>query len=383
MITETIESESVKEPEWLILHYIKPNKAKGIAKEIDDSLQKLAKALRTVCPDPDVPVLIDYVINGKKIMKVVVKVTSEAGVVISSTKDFLKHQDVHLKVHNEKVRKNVKLKKKASCSNCIRDIDIRKFKHHKEFKFSDFSLSEWDELDAILNKCVPDLIKSLCIRRKLLAFVLLPPLVDGIKLNKIESLLASGGLSKNSLFIQEHADITSCSIIQPWESESVLLDAAILGVVATKKYPGLREAMKALNVTSLVFRTTKDMCGDKEFPEFKIRLYNNGNRMRYNASVSGSLGAIHGWSPELKLMNNGSGGDKHLTMNILDYIQSKQDMFRSGYLQGVHDVLLKGDSDGHDSAWKSSILYDISKNYPDMKSEDRPDIISRVFEMKL
>ncbi|GJV77939.1 probable methyltransferase PMT24, partial [Tanacetum coccineum] len=47
------------------------------------------------------------------------------------------------------------------------------------------------------------------IRWKLLAFVLLPPLVDGIQLNKIDMLLASDGFSKNSLFIQEHDDITA------------------------------------------------------------------------------------------------------------------------------------------------------------------------------
>nr|GEX09701.1 hypothetical protein [Tanacetum cinerariifolium] len=49
------------------------------------------------------------------------------------------------------------------------------------------------------------------IRRKLLAFVLLPPSVDGIQLNKIDTLLASGGLSKNSLFIQDHANIIGVS----------------------------------------------------------------------------------------------------------------------------------------------------------------------------
>ncbi|GKC46117.1 putative DNA helicase [Tanacetum coccineum] len=133
----------------------------------------------------------------------------------------------------------------------------------------------------------------------------------------------------------------------------------------------LIEVLDEFNELVKVFRTAKDMCVDKEFPEFKIRLYNNGNRMCYNASVSGSLGAIvydsgprsqndfdiiihmkdgHGWSPELKLMNNGSGVDAYISIeqNRLDYIQSKQDMFRSGYLQGVHDALLKGDSDGHD-----------------------------------
>nr|GEV05368.1 FGGY family of carbohydrate kinase [Tanacetum cinerariifolium]GEW35141.1 FGGY family of carbohydrate kinase [Tanacetum cinerariifolium] len=75
--------------------------------------------------------------------------------------------------------------------------------------------------------------------------------------SQIDTLLASGGLSKNSLFIQEHADITGCSIIQPRESEAVLLDAAILRVVAAKKYPRLREAMKALNATGLVEDTNQ------------------------------------------------------------------------------------------------------------------------------
>nr|GFB90071.1 FGGY carbohydrate kinase domain-containing protein isoform X2 [Tanacetum cinerariifolium] len=68
----------------------------------------------------------------------------------------------------------------------------------------------------------------------------------------IDTLLASGGLSKNSLFIQEHVDIIGCSINQPRESEWVLLDVAILGVVAAKKYLWLREAMKELNVTGMV-----------------------------------------------------------------------------------------------------------------------------------
>ncbi|GJY12138.1 DNA helicase [Tanacetum coccineum] len=112
-------------------------------------------------------------------------------------------------------------------------------------------------------------------------------------------------------------------------------------------------------------------CVDKELLEFKIR-----------------------WSLELKLVNNGSGGDKQLTMNMfysfqlhdrfnlyallprggrlfqqylvnayisikqnrLDYIQSKQDMFRSEYLQGVHDTLFMGDSDGHDAGKRIILL---------------------------
>ncbi|GMH23270.1 hypothetical protein Nepgr_025113 [Nepenthes gracilis] len=70
--------------------------------------------------------------------------------------------------------------------------------------------------------------------------------------HQIDTLLACGGLAKNPLYIQEHADITGYPIILPRESESVLLGAAILGAVAAKKYPSLHDAMKALNAAGQV-----------------------------------------------------------------------------------------------------------------------------------
>ncbi|KAL5973975.1 hypothetical protein ACLOJK_030635 [Asimina triloba] len=65
--------------------------------------------------------------------------------------------------------------------------------------------------------------------------------------HKIDTLMACGGLARNSLYVQEHADIVGCSIVLPRENESVLLGAAILGAVAAKKYSSLRDAMKSLN----------------------------------------------------------------------------------------------------------------------------------------
>ncbi|XP_027329565.1 FGGY carbohydrate kinase domain-containing protein isoform X2 [Abrus precatorius] len=76
--------------------------------------------------------------------------------------------------------------------------------------------------------------------------------------HKINTLLACGGLSKNPIFIQEHADIIGCPIILPRESESVLLGAAILGAVASRKYHSLREAVKALNATGQVIHPSDD-----------------------------------------------------------------------------------------------------------------------------
>ncbi|GJR86531.1 hypothetical protein Tco_0210542 [Tanacetum coccineum] len=126
----------------------------------------------------------------------------------------------------------------------------------------------------------------------------------GIHGLQIDTLLASGGLSKNSLFIQEHADITGSKylkdfkvismcytgfpIILPWESESVLLDVAILGAFVAKKYLGLRGAMKALNAAGLSVDPTTQRIADA------IEAYeanqSNGNGVQNEAS--GNVGRL-------------------------------------------------------------------------------------------
>jgi FGGY-family pentulose kinase len=63
----------------------------------------------------------------------------------------------------------------------------------------------------------------------------------------IDTIFATGGGTKNPVFIREHADITRCQIVLPRESEAVLLGAAILGAVASRHYPNVIEAMKAMN----------------------------------------------------------------------------------------------------------------------------------------
>ncbi|KZV40224.1 FGGY carbohydrate kinase domain-containing protein [Dorcoceras hygrometricum] len=76
--------------------------------------------------------------------------------------------------------------------------------------------------------------------------------------HKIDTLLACGGLAKNSLFVQEHADIIGYPIVLPRENESVLLGAAILGAVASKKYSTVKEAMRALNAAGQVVHPSND-----------------------------------------------------------------------------------------------------------------------------
>ncbi|KAK1366831.1 FGGY carbohydrate kinase domain-containing protein [Heracleum sosnowskyi] len=90
--------------------------------------------------------------------------------------------------------------------------------------------------------------------------------------HKINMLLACGGLSKNALYIQEHADIIGYPIVLPRESESVLLGAAILGSVAAKKYSSLSEAMKALNAAGQVIHPSTDP-RVKKYHDGKYRIF--------------------------------------------------------------------------------------------------------------
>ncbi|XP_076941611.1 uncharacterized protein LOC143611242 [Bidens hawaiensis] len=170
-----------------------------------------------------------------------------------------------------------------------------------------------------------------------------------------------------------------------------------------------------------------------------------------------------GWSPTMRLVSNGDRRNKNLTMNMynsfiihdmhnsysitlrcgrlfqqylvdayisleqerLDYILANQNLFRTEYLQGVHDAIAKGDTEGqsvgrrvilpssftggprymykhyHDALaicrvygnpqffitftrnvnWPEIVRY--MAQYPALKANDRPDIISRVFQLKV
>ena len=63
----------------------------------------------------------------------------------------------------------------------------------------------------------------------------------------VSSLVVSGGLAKNTLYLREHADATGCRVIVPEQAEPVLLGSAILGAVAAGAYADLNSAMSAMS----------------------------------------------------------------------------------------------------------------------------------------
>ncbi|GJS21948.1 hypothetical protein Tco_0450580 [Tanacetum coccineum] len=182
---------------------LKIDKVKGISTESgDDPLKKLVKASSIVHPDPDKPVIVEFIINGRKvylteqeiqdywdkeeqIKKVeeearlnaiskseVIKVVREEAkklgiypkeaITTKAGELFKKAQDVEHEVlkkqHTEKVRKYLDLRKHKG-------TDGRNFDVHKPFLFGAFGISELDELREIIpkkkNTVVKDLMNSL------------------------------------------------------------------------------------------------------------------------------------------------------------------------------------------------------------------------------
>lgn len=64
---------------------------------------------------------------------------------------------------------------------------------------------------------------------------------------RIERIFATGGGTKNPVWLQEHADVTECSIVLAQEAEAVILGSAILAAVAAGVFPNIPEAMKAMS----------------------------------------------------------------------------------------------------------------------------------------
>jgi FGGY-family pentulose kinase len=78
---------------------------------------------------------------------------------------------------------------------------------------------------------------------------------------RIDTILASGGDTRNPVFVREHADATGCRVVLPAEPEAVLLGAAILGAVAAGDQPSVLAAMGAMNRAGRVIEPARGAVG--------------------------------------------------------------------------------------------------------------------------
>uniref|UniRef100_A0A3P8RLQ6 FGGY carbohydrate kinase domain-containing protein n=1 Tax=Amphiprion percula TaxID=161767 RepID=A0A3P8RLQ6_AMPPE len=83
----------------------------------------------------------------------------------------------------------------------------------------------------------------------------------------IRTLFLCGGLSKNSLFVQIHANATGLPVVLPDQMEAVLVGAAVLGACASQDYSNIQEAMEKMAKVGKVVQP------DREFQSFYERKY--------------------------------------------------------------------------------------------------------------
>jgi FGGY-family pentulose kinase len=69
---------------------------------------------------------------------------------------------------------------------------------------------------------------------------------------RIDTVIATGGDSKNPVFLREHADATGARIFLPKEPEAVLLGSAMLAARAAEQFSSVIEAMRQMSAISSV-----------------------------------------------------------------------------------------------------------------------------------
>ena len=93
----------------------------------------------------------------------------------------------------------------------------------------------------------------------------------------IDTIIASGGLTKNPLFLREHADITQCPIVLPKEEEAMLLGAAILAATASGNFPALPDAMTAMTSEGKTLHPASGNIAHYHASKYRVfqRMYND------------------------------------------------------------------------------------------------------------
>lgn len=99
----------------------------------------------------------------------------------------------------------------------------------------------------------------------------------------IDTLVASGGDTKNPVFLREHADVTGCRIALPESTEGVLLGSAILGAVAAGAHASIVDAMAAMTRTSRVIEPTRGDVATFHDKKHRVFLRMHDDQLAYRA----------------------------------------------------------------------------------------------------
>lgn len=106
---------------------------------------------------------------------------------------------------------------------------------------------------------------------------------------RIRTLIATGGDTKNPLFLREHADATGCRLVLPQEPEAVLLGSAILGAVAAGAQPSVLSAMSAMSRAKTVIEPSGGDVARYHERKYRVFLRMYEDQMAYRREMAGSL----------------------------------------------------------------------------------------------
>ncbi|XP_038188679.1 FGGY carbohydrate kinase domain-containing protein isoform X2 [Arvicola amphibius] len=105
--------------------------------------------------------------------------------------------------------------------------------------------------------------------------------------HSLSTLFLCGGLSKNPLFVQMHADITGMPVVLSQEVESVLVGAAILGACASGDFTSVQEAMARMSKVGKVVCPRHE---DKRYYDKKYQVFLKmvEHQKEYSAIMNGN-----------------------------------------------------------------------------------------------
>jgi FGGY-family pentulose kinase len=102
----------------------------------------------------------------------------------------------------------------------------------------------------------------------------------------IDTLLATGGDTKNPVFVREHADATGCRIVLPAEPEAVLLGSAILGAVAAGDQPSVLAAMGTMSHAGSVVEPQGGVVAEYHARKYRVFQAMYQHQLEYRALMA-------------------------------------------------------------------------------------------------
>jgi len=92
----------------------------------------------------------------------------------------------------------------------------------------------------------------------------------GAQRKPFSAIYLCGGLQKNPIYVQTHADVCRMPVVIPSDSEVVARGAAVLGANASGAFGSLTEAMRSLSCNGVVVMPRPEMY---EYHEKKFRAF--------------------------------------------------------------------------------------------------------------